>query len=357
MEGKKINRPVFDMLRTAAVIMVFTIHFLEHRNIPVPGFVFNFFRHCGSGVAFFFVISGYLIMQSLENSKSTKEYFIKRVSRIVPAYFAVLIVGIVVWDIILGRMPEDSLLHIGWLRYFLFLNSIVPSKEYYFWNNLWGLWTMSCFMLFYLIAPVIKRYVKNYKGSLILLALTIVVAYGFKFVYTKLLVSAGIDRSEFLAGDSAVFNMIHFMLGTVAFYAVKEDKDREYLSLVILILAAVLVLREDTYNRVILSLLAVAFMLAMKNFEYSKKTQWIGSVFAFISKYSFSVYLVHLFVLEFVDYIFSKNLAGFDQGDYKSTYVGLYLIVTLAASVVLAMILHHGVEKPFAKLIKKLAKD
>lgn len=355
METKRINRPVFDMLRTAAVIMVFTIHFLEHRNIPVPGFIFNFFRHCGSAVAFFFVISGYLIMQSLDNSKNTKEYFIKRVSRIVPAYFVVIILGIVVWDIILGQMPKDSLLHLGWIRYFLFLNSIVPSKEYYFWNNLWGLWTMSCFLLYYLLAPIIKKYVKNYKYSLVMLFFIFVFAYLFKAVYSRALISFGFSHFEYLAGDSAVFNLVHFALGTVAYYAVKEGKDQNYISLIVLLLAAVLLLREDTFNRFILSFLAVLFMIAMKDFEYNANTKWIGNVFSAISKYSFCIYLVHMFVLELTDILFSTHLDGFDQGpDYKGTYVGLYLAVTLAGSVFLAVLLHHGVEKPFAKLIKHI---
>lgn len=68
-------------------------------------------------------------------------------------------------------MPADSMLGIGWLRYFLFLNGIVPSSQYYYWNDLWGLWTMSCFMLYYILAPIIRKYVKNYRASLFFLLL------------------------------------------------------------------------------------------------------------------------------------------------------------------------------------------
>ena len=103
-----INRPVFDILRVLAAVMVFMIHFAGFRNLPKPQFVFTLFRHFNYGVSIFFAMSGYLIMQSVESSSSLKEYFIKRVSRIVPAYFAILIFGIIVWDLILGQMPPDS---------------------------------------------------------------------------------------------------------------------------------------------------------------------------------------------------------------------------------------------------------
>lgn len=133
-KGSGINRPVFDILRVLAAAMVFMIHFAGFRNLPKPQFVFNIFRHFNFGVCVFFVMSGYLIMQSVENSRNIKEYFIKRVSRIIPAYYAIIVFAIIVWDVILGQMPADSMLGIGWLRYFLFLNGIVPSSQYYYWE-------------------------------------------------------------------------------------------------------------------------------------------------------------------------------------------------------------------------------
>ena len=121
-----INRPVFDILRVTAAAMVFMIHFAGYRNLPKPQFVFMLFRHFNFGVCMFFVMSGYLIMQSVDASRNVNEYFVKRVSRIIPAYYAIIVFAIIVWDIILGQMPKDTMLGIGWLRYFLFLNGIIP---------------------------------------------------------------------------------------------------------------------------------------------------------------------------------------------------------------------------------------
>ena len=343
-ENKTINRPVFDMLRVLATVMVFAIHFAGFRNLPKPNFIFVLFRHLNYGVCLFFAMSGYLIMQSLENSANLKEYFIKRVSRIVPAYFAILIFGIIVWDIILGQMPEDSMLGIGWLRYFLFLNGIVPSNEYYYWNDLWGLWTMSCFMLFYLLAPFIKRYVKNYRASLVMVVCVIVAAYVYKAVEYKLLSAGNVPWAAELAGDSAVFNMISFSFGTAAWYAVKEGKSQNYLRIVVAALAVFLAIREDTFNRIIWSLLTVAFMLAMQNFSYTERTAWIGRTLAFLSKYSFTVYLVHMPMIELTEY-FSEHVHYLGYAPFLSAVLVLTAVMTAA--------LHYLVEEPLAKLIKR----
>lgn len=339
-----INRPVFDILRVTAAAMVFMIHFAGFRNLPKPQPVFMLFRHFNFGVCMFFVMSGYLIMQSVDGSRNIKEYFIKRVSRIIPAYYAILIFAIIVWDVILGQMPKDSMLGIGWLRYFLFLNGIVPSSEYYHWNDLWGLWTMSCFMLYYIIAPLIRKFVKSYRASLFFLAVVIVFAYGYKAVYFHLLSAKNVPWAAETAGDCAVFNLISFAFGTAAWYAVREKKEKNYMRLVIAALACFLAMREDTFNRIIWSLLTVVFMLSMKDFSYGKKTQWIGDCFSFLAKYSFTVYLVHMPVIELTEY-FSENVH----------YLGYFpfLVIVLLATLVMTVLLHNFVEIPFAKLIRR----
>lgn len=342
--GGGINRPVFDMLRVIAAAMVFMIHFAGFRNLPKPQFVFMLFRHFNFGVCIFFAMSGYLIMQSVDNSKNLKEYFIKRVSRIIPAYYAILIFAIIVWDVVLGQMPKDSMLGIGWLRYFLFLNGIVPSSQYYHWNDLWGLWTMSCFMLYYILAPFIRKYVNSYKASLIFLMAVIVFAYGYKAVYFYFLNKNNVPWAAETAGDCAVFNLISFAFGTVAWYAVKDGKEKNYMRLVIVSLACFLAIREDTFNRIIWSLFTVAFMLSMKDFSYNGRTQWIGNTFSFLAKYSFTVYLVHMPVIELTEY-FSEHVH----------YLGYFpfLLIVVSVTVIMTALLHYLVEVPFAKLIKR----
>lgn len=336
--------PFLDILRVFAALCVFTIHFLSYRNVPVPQFVFDFFTHCAYGVCIFFVISGFLIMQSLERSESTAQFYKKRAARIIPGYYFIIIFGIIVWDIILGQMPKDSLLHLGWARYFLFLNTLVPSNEYYFWNDLWGLWTMSCFALFYLIVPIIGKKVKSYKQSVVLLLGTFVFAYIMKLIIETVTSKIGIPSGEIFAGDSAYFNMPSFVFGVVLWYAVRENKISSYLKIVTVLLTAILLCKSDSYNRLIWSLITCILIIAFKDFKYSENFKWIGKAFKMLGGYSFTFYLVHYPIMELVIY-YSDHVK----------YVGFtpFLFITVLGSALMAFLVNTFVEKPMAHLIDK----
>lgn len=198
-------------------------------------------------------------------------------------------------------------------------------------------------MLYYILAPVIRKCVKNYRASLVFLAAVIVLAYGYKAVYSYFLNRNNVPWAAETAGDCAAFNLISFAFGTVAWYAIKDGKEKNYMRLVIIALACFLAMREDTFNRIIWSLLTVAFMLSMKDFSYSDKTQWVGGMFSFLARYSFTVYLVHMPVIELTEY-FSEHVH----------YLGYFpfLLIVLSVTALMTALLHHAVEVPFAKLIK-----
>lgn len=80
-----------DLLRVLAMGMVLLCHLSEllHINTSVGA----------TGVDLFFVMSGYLIFESLERTNSTTKYYKKRVIRIIPIYYLSLIV-IWIWDLV-----------------------------------------------------------------------------------------------------------------------------------------------------------------------------------------------------------------------------------------------------------------
>lgn len=80
-----------------------------------------------------------------------------------------------------------------------------------------------------------------------------------------------------------------------------------------------------------------------ERFSYSDKTQWVGGMFSFLARYSFTVYLVHMPVIELTEY-FSEHVH----------YLGYFpfLLIVLSVTALMTALLHHAVEVPFAKLIK-----
>ena len=96
---RKLNyRPDIDGLRALAVLSVILFHI--NPNYMPNGFL---------GVDIFFVISGYLITsiiyrEMVEGTFSFANFYNRRIKRILPVFFVVLFVGlIVVWSIFLPR--------------------------------------------------------------------------------------------------------------------------------------------------------------------------------------------------------------------------------------------------------------
>ena len=167
MSKRNIN---FDILRIAAAGIVFTVHLGQFTGIPKD--VENGFY----SVWLFFIMSGYLVFASLDKTKTLKEYWVKRVVRIIPLYWTML-VFIWIYDLLRGLVVDKiSIIEllsykgacgIRFLRYFVFANMFVPSENYDLWNNRYGLWTMSAFALFYLIAPLFKKIAGSFWKSLV----------------------------------------------------------------------------------------------------------------------------------------------------------------------------------------------
>lgn len=326
---------IFDILRIVAALMVFTIHlFIFVPGLPKP--LQDILSNGSYGVSIFFVMSGFLIFDSLERSKSLKEYYIKRASRILPAYYAILIVGIVFWGAVWKQMPPDTYAHMGWLRYFLCLNTWIPSNDYGYWNNLWGLWTISCFVFFYLIAPFLKKVICSFNRAAVFMAAMIPATVVLAKVLQILFGMMGASEPQMLCVDNPVYSLNTFAMGICAWYAYREGKEKVFLKMAVILFAGFMGL--NWFNRISWGMLTALVMMIFIDLRIN--SQRIVSVIKAAGRYSFCLYLVHLCVIEIIDYY---NITGM-----------LYLILAVLLSVMAAVFLYHCVEKPCAILLKKL---
>lgn len=327
---------IFDILRIVAALMVFSIHLF----IFVPGLpesLCDILSNGSYGVSIFFVMSGFLIFNSLERSKSLKEYYVKRVSRILPAYYAILIVGIVFWGAVWKQMPPDTYAHMGWLRYFLCLNTWFPSNDYGYWNNLWGLWTISCFAFFYLIAPFLRKVICNFNRAAVFMVAMIPATVVLAKVMQILFGMMGASEPQMLCVDNPIYSLNTFAMGICAWYAYKEGKVNTFLKIAVVLLAGFMGL--NWFNRISWGMLTALVMMIFIDLQIN--SQRLVSVIKVAGRYSFCLYLVHLCVIEIIDYY---NITG-----------ALYLVLAILFSMLAAVFLYHCVEKPCAVLLKKLA--
>ena len=118
----------------------------------------------GSAVQCFFIISGYLIFQSYERSKSLKDYVIKRVKRLFPGlWFCILLTCIL--GLFLTNLPLNEYFGKDLVKYLIanfstlnFLSPRLPgvfvgNPESGFVNG--SLWTLKVELFFYISVPIL----------------------------------------------------------------------------------------------------------------------------------------------------------------------------------------------------------
>lgn len=273
-----VNRSTntLDLYRVVAILMVMTVHCGQY--VFPKGTIAYDVAHFGLyGVPVFFALSGYLAIKSANRGLKTKEYYIKRLVRILPAYYVcLLITGSVV------RMPIDDT-SLGWLRYFLFLNLFIPSSDQE-WVNINGYWCMPVFMCFYLLVPFIYRWINTLKRNLCLCVISI--AVGLFALYT--LQNEGMPH----IGMPVFFESLPcFLVGGVIPYVCPNNKVKTtlfFLSIFVILLC----IMPETY---ILWSIGTGLLILWHNKPIINK--YISSLVSFLANISFNLYLVHMMVL------------------------------------------------------------
>lgn len=137
---------------------------------------FGLFQNGAHAVGFFFVLSGFLITylllkeREVKNDISIKQFYIKRIFRIWPLYFLMVIIGAIIqpyfieWFNIPYKMPYN----IGetWYYFVFFVPGMV---NYFFGSNLLEpLWSIGVEEVFYLIWAPLFKWLKKHVLKLLL---------------------------------------------------------------------------------------------------------------------------------------------------------------------------------------------
>ena len=147
-----------DGIRGLAILLVFFIHLQQSGVVPANLHLVNALMHCGwCGVDLFFVLSGFLITLGLLESKGSVNYFsafyMRRILRIFPLYYAVLAAAII-GGVIFSSYPISPS-WAAWLSHALFLqNWWMPWLEPTSPNILGHFWSLGVEEQFYLVWPL-----------------------------------------------------------------------------------------------------------------------------------------------------------------------------------------------------------
>ena len=347
---KKISyRPEIDGLRSIAVIAVILFHSK-----------FSTFSHGFFGVDIFFVISGYLISKILiENKFDFKNFYERRVRRIVPNYFFILFVS----SIIIFQLNPDiyTLREFSKSSYFSisFLSNYYFMANDYFQQNIsrpfLHTWSLSIEEQFYIFYPLFLFFFKsinrNLKISLFLILITLNIILlnsggnlklDYPFFEEKFLF---FSNSVFFNFYSPLSRLWEFLFGALAYFIYFKKKNILLVNF-ILITSYLLIFYSLTFQSEFLfypnifSLLPVCSTFLIIVLENNRTITFkiiSNKVLTYIGLRSFSLYLWHLPMYEIYNYL------GLDTLNYT-----IYLFY-IANILILSELTFKLVEKPFRK--------
>lgn len=314
-----------DILRIFACLSVVAVH--AAITFEIPGRIGRLMEAGSSGLGIFYILSGFLIFISLENrTGSLVNWYKKRMLRILPLYYFMVIFYMVFYGLIVRSVPADPN-GLKWASYFLCLNKIVRVGEN-FWFNIGALSSMSVFIWFYLLAPAIKKLVSNWNRALIFLAAS----------YLVLRVLNYLQAAKGWTWFDMLKSYYYIAVGIVIFYAIKEGKQKQTM-VIFLTLMALLILASSEGG--LLYALCIGLII-MVTHDIDIAGERMVKIVSFISKRTFSIYLGHTAVMQTADYLGVKNgIKG----------VALALVITVVFVTILYEVVERGSVKLFAKLL------
>ena len=331
----QLTKNNFDLLRLLFAGTVCLVHSYELSGFQQLG---CFAKVLSSAVAVkaFFIVSGFLIFMSFERSSSFSSYIKKRVLRIYPAYFTVVMlcaVGLVaVSD---GTMRDYfSLL---WIKYVVvnlsFLNFLQPTLSGVFESNKLpavngALWTLKIEAMFYLTVPLLVILFRRFKHLPILL-LVYCLSIGYAQLLTIIAERSGSGVYVELARQLPA-QLCYFMAGAFFYYFLPLFKRRVGYFLAIALPTLII-------NRFFCSLpLFEPFALATVVIFFGLFL-YVGN-FGKYGDFSYGFYILHFPVIQIM-----LHIGWFQQSPWY------FLISIISITTVGAIAMWHLVEKQFLR--------
>ena len=320
----------FDLLRLLLASTVFFVHLSA--LAPFPYFDFTKLFNSELAVKSFFIVSGFLVFRSFENSQNVKNYFFKRFSRIYPGYFAVTITSILISIFTCLYIDSKNIEYIDYLKYLLsnlvFLNFLHPNLPGLFSENFitsvnGALWTLKIEVIFYASVPIII-FIARRRGYLI----TLIIFYLLSISYRIFLGNINSSMSQHLLNQFPG-QLIYFLVGASGFYYF--DILRKYSYVLFLLIIAIILFRiggwtYDFLEPFFLGIIIVYFVFFIP---------YLGN-FSKYGDFSYGIYIIHFPLIQIM-----VQTALFNSHPLIAFFVTIFLVFSLS------FILWHLVEKPF----------
>jgi peptidoglycan/LPS O-acetylase OafA/YrhL len=362
---KKTWFPGLNGLRFFAAFLVVIMHI--HNNMGVSGLpqlpAWPILFKGLTAVSFFFELSGFLITYLLlkeykqSHTIQIKSFYLRRVFRIWPLYFIVVLSGLLFyWKIVPAlHLPFENNYNLGAavLLYLFFLANLMNSY-FHVGGMLHITWSIAVEEQFYLFwAPLVKRFHKRIPlliGTVTILSLILHSLNTLNVFHYSKEMQAFIGTLQF-----------HYMgFGAAFAWALVNGKkrllensfftNRILQAVVVMLLAAYLLFYMKTKTGDLISPIPLALIFGWLIITVSTSGRtWISfenRVLNYLGKISYGIYMFHMPVVYAVSFIFRRY--GYLSAGFF--YFPLFYTAVFAIAVGIASFSYFYIEKPILKL-------
>ena len=356
-----------DSLRVLASFFVIISHFsyVAAESPTVHDFLQKYiFNIGGLGVTFFFAISGYLAANSLKYSTSVKEFYRRKVIRIIIPYVAAYIVFGAIFSILALIEPSlnaHSPLHFfnetgNFLAIIIGMLPIEVNFLYYFKIQNFGIigeWFIGTIIIIYLLAPLLKFLMNKNPFLPYVLSLLSIYLVG---PYLVSLQEQGIVMN---AGMLFFVRIPEFLLGMILYQC--KDKIDKFPAKIVISVFLVFSIYNLIYSESISIMGKLTHSTGFWGFEFAALLwvwviyiflQWLNEHFEKIlkpfnnfSNISYMAMLIHHVIIYSLNYVFHFETFGFGK-------MFLFLLLTIFLTVVLSKFIHLIYKPIEEKLIR-----
>lgn len=343
---------VLDVLRVIAVVMVILSHY--YNNYPEIG---QKVAWGALGVQLFFIISGFVIYASLENTPDYKTFIKKRFLRLSPAMLLCSTITFTFFAFFYtGQGYDHSKNFINYILANIFIDPNFVNiffgytKFYYIDNAYWSLWVeVTFYALIGLLFFINRQKFILYYTIICLIGVPIFYLFysstGQNFLQSQFGITADQAHSyKLIARGFPLFHSAFWFLKGIFLYQLYHHKEKfQYLIYILICFGINLFLERFSLSIVIFSALTFLFMLLFVYFP--DKIKWLNQPFLCkIGVASYSMYLIH--------YHLGMVAVKYLNENVSQNYFWPFLIMFLV--IFFGLFSYQYLEKPLGKVYKNI---
>lgn len=345
-----------DALRFIAFFLVFWQHGFAicfsglTNNLLIEKIIYSLTYTGGIGVHVFFVISGFLITFLMIKEKNTtghinlKFFYLRRIFRIWPLYYFVLLVGIFFLPACFDAFHFSGTIY----KNLIFLNNFDMQnihEEY-----LRPVWSVAIEEQFYLFWPILFIVFKNKK------TLSFVCIILFTLSTVLLLIF----------GDKLYFNTIgninYLMVGCIGAISYSKKKNQWlnyllkksiflYFSILFILIFTILSTLFSPFSIITITLFPFIYLFIII-YLVDHENQNSPSFFSFLGKYTYGMYMYHSTIIVFVQMFFDSFRINLSNNRLQGFILA---IISLITTIAVSWLSYEYFEKFFLKIKSKMS--